>query len=105
MIRAIAESVDSDTLSATTCVWWVLSSFTISSIAPTLFGRNTENCFTSGPSNFETVCGRLAGMWISGTPPNLRGRAGQLSHPRCFVGKRNIDEDDLSGLTVYVLML
>jgi hypothetical protein len=38
----------------------VLSNFTISSIAPTLFGRKTENCFTSGPSSLELVCGKLA---------------------------------------------
>ena len=84
MIRAIAESVDSDTLSATTCVWWVLSSFTISSIAPTLFGRNTENCFTSGPSNFEIVCGKSAGMQIQAAPPNFRGRAGQTISSSVF---------------------
>jgi len=31
------------TLNATTCVLFALSTFTISSIAPTLFGKKTEN--------------------------------------------------------------
>src|SRR5882762_3822006 len=43
----------------------VLSNFTRSSIAPTLFGRKTENCFTSGPSIFEVVCGKSTAIWVA----------------------------------------
>src|SRR5207247_6848375 len=62
IMRAMAESVDSETLNATTWVLFVLSTFTISSIAPTLFGRKTENCLTSGPSIFEVVSGKSTGI-------------------------------------------
>src|SRR2546423_3909712 len=62
MIRAMAESVDSEMLIATTWVLWVWSSFTTSIIAPTLFGKKIENCLTSGPSIFELVCGRATSM-------------------------------------------
>src|SRR5206468_2888038 len=73
------------------CVWCVLSSFTISSIAPTLFGRNTENCFTSGPSSLELVWGRLAVIWMMAARTKLMWtRQTKLSHCRCFVGKRNM---------------
>ena len=74
MIRAMAESVDSDTLSATTWVFCVFSNFTTSNIAPTLFGRNTENCFTSGPSIFEVVPGRFEVIWIAAVRRNLHTR-------------------------------
>ena len=77
MIRAMAESVDSDTLKATTCVFSLLSSFTISSIAPTLLGRKTENCFTSGPSIFEVISGNLTGMYQREVGAKSRPRAGQ----------------------------
>src|ERR1700680_2256627 len=58
----MAESLDSDTLNATTCVSCAFSNFTISSIAPTLFGRKTENCRTSGPLIFEVVSGKSIGI-------------------------------------------
>src|SRR5262249_12227269 len=61
-IRAIAESVCSAMLKATTWVLRVASNFTMSSIAPTLLGRKIENCFTSGPAIFEVVDGRLAAI-------------------------------------------
>src|SRR5207248_4349615 len=82
IIRAMAESVDSDTLKATTCVFWVLSSFTTSSIAPTLLGRKTENCFTSGPSIFDVVSGNLTVIGQRTAREGSHGRAGQLSHSR-----------------------
>src|SRR5436190_6305885 len=71
IIRAMAESVDSDTLRATTCVFCRLSSFTMSSIAPTLFGRKTENCFTSGPPIFEVVSGKLTVIQITAPRRNI----------------------------------
>src|SRR5260370_27190616 len=71
MIRAMAESVDSDTLSATTWVFCVFSNFTTSNIAPTLFGRNTENCFTSGPSIVEVISGRFEVIWIAALHGNF----------------------------------
>src|SRR5439155_1298537 len=37
----------------------------MSSIAPTLFGRKTENCFTSGPPIFEVVSGKSTGMSVA----------------------------------------
>src|SRR6266404_7775202 len=46
-------------------MFFVLSNFTRSSIAPTLFGRKTENCFTSGPSIFEVVCGKSTAIWVA----------------------------------------
>src|SRR5438477_139779 len=72
--RAIAESVDSETLMATTSQLCAFSNFTTSSIAPTLFAKKTENCFTSGPSRFEVVLGKSSGIdrWIG--PKCLRGR-------------------------------
>ena len=60
--RAIAESVDSETLMATTSQLCAFSNFTTSSIAPTLFAKKTENCFTSGPSRFEVVLGKSSGI-------------------------------------------
>src|SRR6266404_5856345 len=65
IMRAMAESVDSETLNATTWVLFALSTFTISSIAPTLFGRKTENCLTSGPSIFEVVSGKSTGIRVA----------------------------------------
>src|SRR5205809_4349163 len=70
--RAIAESVDSETLIATTSQLCAFSNFTTSSIAPTLFARKTENCFTSGPSRFEVVLGRSSGIF-GGSAPNAFG--------------------------------
>ena len=70
--RAIAESVDSETLIATTSQLFAFSSFTMSSMAPTLFAKKTENCFTSGPSRFEVVLGKSSGMNSVDRP--LRGR-------------------------------
>src|SRR5436305_13934170 len=64
MMRAMAASVDSETLRATTCVAWALSNFTTSSMAPTLFGRNTENCRTSGPPILEVVSGNSTCMFF-----------------------------------------
>ena len=32
-------------------------------MAPTLFGRKTENCLTSGPSRLEVVLGKSSGIW------------------------------------------
>src|SRR5260370_2981485 len=58
----MAESLESDTLKGTTCVSCAFSNFTISSIAPTLFGRKTENCRTSGPPIFEVVSGKSTGI-------------------------------------------
>src|SRR5438105_10342959 len=60
--RAIAESVDSETLMATTSQLCAFSNFTTSSIAPTLFAKKTENCFTNGPSRFEVVLGKSSGI-------------------------------------------
>src|SRR5260370_40926618 len=70
----MAESVDSETLIATTGLSCELSNFTISSMAPTLFGRKTENCFTSGPSRFEVVLGKSSGMdrWIGRSPGDVK---------------------------------
>src|SRR5437762_10488702 len=70
-IRAMAESVDSETLIATTWVLCLLSIFTMSSIAPTLFGRKTENCFTSGPPIFEVVSGKLTVIQITAPRRNI----------------------------------
>src|SRR5262249_26075729 len=90
IILAIADSVDSDTLRATAWALCVFSSFTTSSIAPTLFGRNTENCFTSGPSIFEVVSGKLT-VILKAAPGRLSlGAPDQLSHSHRFVGKPNI---------------
>jgi len=65
----------------------VLSSFTISSIAPTLFGRKMENCLTSGPPILEVVSGesraiRNANTRVSNMP--LRGRRRQINSWRCM---------------------
>src|SRR5437762_11245666 len=73
-IRAMAESVDSETLIATTWVLCLLSIFTMSSIAPTLFGRKTENCFTSGPPIFEVVSGKSTGISVKWQPTHNRCR-------------------------------
>src|SRR5207244_11272414 len=83
----MAESVASDTLSATTWVFCVFSSFTTSNIAPTLLGRNTENCFTSGPSIFEVVSGKLTVIWIMTPRPTLMGASQGVSHFQSSVGK------------------
>src|SRR4051812_46767597 len=69
IIRAIAESVDSEMLMATTCASCACKSFTTSSMAPTLFGRKMENCVTSGPSIFEVVCGNSTSMEQDAPPP------------------------------------
>src|SRR5437868_14426420 len=42
-----------------------MRSFTTYSIATTLFGRKTENCFTNGPSIFEVVSGKFAVISIA----------------------------------------
>src|SRR5437762_11174646 len=98
-MRAMAESVDSETLNATTCVLFVLSTFTISSIAPTLFGRKTENCLTSGPPIFEVVSGKSTGISMAvaqasacGTKISQPGRLCHeaLSHCRSSHCKPNI---------------
>src|SRR5213592_4974430 len=99
IMRAMAESVDSETLNATTCVLFVLSTFTISSIAPTLFGRKTENCLTSGPPIFEVVSGKSTGISMAvaqasacGTKISQPGRLCHeaLSHCRSSHCKLNI---------------
>src|SRR5437660_10541856 len=43
----------------------VLSNFTTSSTAQSMFGRKTENCFTNGPSIVEVVSGKLAVISIA----------------------------------------
>src|SRR5438094_5893461 len=58
-------------------------------MAPTLFGTNTENCFTSGPSSVEIVCGKLAGIGITAHQTSVDAPA-KLSHCGHFVGKPNI---------------
>src|SRR5215469_7497959 len=65
----------------------VLSNFTISSIAPTLFGRNTENCFTSGPPIFDVVSGKSTGIRVAGRRDKIDAARRPLSHCRSFVGK------------------
>jgi hypothetical protein len=59
-IRAMAESVDSETLIATCVLMRVEPSRC--QHGPTLFGRKTENCLTSGPSIFEVVSGKSTGI-------------------------------------------
>jgi len=43
-------------------------------MAPTLFGRKTENCLTSGPSRFEVVLGESSGMgrWIGRSADDVK---------------------------------
>src|SRR5439155_24108538 len=62
----------------------VLSTFTISSIAPTLFGRKTENCLTSGPPIFEVVSGKSTGISMAVAQASACGtkisQPGRLCH-------------------------
>ena len=61
MMRAIAESVIlGDAQRHDVRVIAYSSSFTMSSIAPTLFVRKIENCLTSGPPIFDVVSGNFA---------------------------------------------
>src|SRR5882724_5130148 len=62
-------------------MFFVLSNFTRSSIAPTLFGRKTENCFTSGPSIFEVVCGKSTAIWVARRRENRRRALTTISLP------------------------
>src|SRR5258708_33612004 len=55
--RTNAESVESWEFNAKTCTSLSFSIRTISSRAPTLFRRKTENCFTQGPDVFSLICG------------------------------------------------
>src|SRR5437016_6603173 len=86
-MRAIAESVDSDTLRATTWVEWVFSSFTMSSMAPTLFGKKTENCRTCGPPIFEVVSGKSRAILPFPRCGKFGLAGGEISHCWKFVGK------------------
>ena len=96
-IRAIAESVDSEMLSATTWVLCACNSFTTSSIAPTLFGRKIENCLTRGPSNFEVVCGRSTGMRKVVRPRLIGKRERKVCHRLRFFCKRILAAGALAG--------
>ena len=53
--------------------------------SPTLFGRKTENCFTSGPSIFEVDSGKSTVIKRT-TPRRIGVEHRRLSHGRSFVG-------------------
>src|SRR3954453_18147538 len=94
MMRAMAESVDSETLNATTCDWLALMSLIMSSIAPTLFGRNTENCLTSGPSRLEVISGIFRPMQFALQAAAARGErvnyvASLLGFANGMLGRRH----------------
>src|SRR3954449_3715484 len=91
MMRAIAESVDSETLKPTTCDCSALIILIISSMAPTLLGRKTENCLTSGPSRLDVVSGRSTPMRLTGGGENRNRLENRLCHLAYLVCKRNVE--------------
>jgi hypothetical protein len=57
-----------------------------------LFGRKTENCFTSGPSIFEVVCGKSTAIWVARRREKSASRIDNyltvdlsLANPICWV--------------------